>query len=433
PEIAGLDGVKHYLLFLQNSTELRPTGGFWGTYGILTVKDGDLVSVMTDDIYKVDAPAIGKLHTAPPSAMVRYLGADDWFLRDANWSPDVPTSVSRALEMYRAQTMLDGNVVAPKLSFDGVVLITPEFVKRLMSVLGSVTANGIVFTPENLVDKLEYEVERAYAAKNIPQNDRKDIVQDISHELLGRAKNAKIETAGKLLDAFSESLSENDIMLWSARPELQKLFATRQWTGAVRAPEDHDFFMPVDANLAALKTDAAMKRSYSYSIERSIDGDLVATARIDYDHLGTFDYKTTRYRTYTRVYAPKGSEFIRAEGNLKDDRLKNPTGARGTVDVGEELGAAVFGAFTSIEPGGTGHLSFTYKLPKNIKEQVDSGKYILDVQRQPGVGRVPLSVHLDFNKKISSASPPEASEYWFDDIYTSSGIAVPKQRFEVNF
>src|SRR3989338_3598117 len=48
------DVTKKYLVLFQNSSELRPTGGFPGTYAVATFKDGRLDWFLVDDVYNLD-------------------------------------------------------------------------------------------------------------------------------------------------------------------------------------------------------------------------------------------------------------------------------------------------------------------------------------------------------------------------------------------
>jgi len=45
PGVLGSDGTKKYLILFQNDKELRPTGGFWTAYAILTLEDGRIVGM----------------------------------------------------------------------------------------------------------------------------------------------------------------------------------------------------------------------------------------------------------------------------------------------------------------------------------------------------------------------------------------------------
>ena len=76
-------------------------------------------------------------------------------------------------------------------------------------------------------------------------------------------------------------------------------------------------------------------------------------------------------------------------------------------------------------------MGFIYKLPDHIKAMVDEGKYVLDVQRQPGVLGAALNLDLDFDQTIKAAEPEEISEYWYDDSYTYTTKASPFQTFVI--
>ncbi|HJN84901.1 MAG TPA: DUF4012 domain-containing protein [Patescibacteria group bacterium] len=437
PEVAGFEGTQNYLLFLQNTGELRPTGGFWGTYGVLTLKDGEIMDIQTDDIYAVDAPSVGHIRREPPAPIKRYLGLDNWYLRDANWSPDVPTAIRQAISFYKDEISVPSTeeypVTAPNVEFDGAILITPEVAVSLLELFGNVQIGDVEFTPDNFFDVLEYEVEQAFIERGIPVTQRKDIIGKLVDVLFARFKQADGELLSSLLESTLNLLDNNDILAYSAEPTVQQVFERQGWSGDLRVHAKHDHLMVVDANLGALKTDSVISRAYTYSVHRDVNGDLIAAAQVNYDHLGGFDYRTTRYRTYTRVYVPLGSELIGVNGSLLDDQTNNPNGTVGPVDVTEEFGATVFGTFTAVEPGSTGSLEFIYKLPARITEMVEAGKYELHVQRQPGISRAALNLDLDFDETIKGAMPEEISEYWYDDSYTYTTKAAPFQTYVVEF
>ena len=113
---------------------------------------------------------------------------------------------------------------------------------------------------------------------------------------------------------------QKQIMIFSNNEELQKNLERNNWSGAIKKT-DSDYLLVVDANLASLKTDPAVKRKIKY--ELSLEGnDYKARVSIEYDHGGEFDWKTTRYRTYTRIYVPEGSRLISADGFINEQNKK---------------------------------------------------------------------------------------------------------------
>jgi hypothetical protein len=182
-------------------------------------------------------------------------------------------------------------------------------------------------------------------------------------------------------------------------------------------PSDGDLQLIIDANLASLKSDPKVSRAVSYEIFRNTSGEYVGRTTIRYTHNGRFDWKTTRYRTYTRLYVPAGSEFIRAEGSMLDDALHNPTKAAGPVEVKDDLGLTSFGTFIAIEPGESRMLTFEYLLSEQVVEAIEDGSYGLTFLKQIGAQNHELTLDLDFDKNVTSASVPEAANEWGDDLY----------------
>jgi hypothetical protein len=150
------------------------------------------------------------------------------------------------------------------------------------------------------------------------------------------------------------------------------------------------------------------------------EGDWEARVAITYVHNGGFDWKTTRYRTYTRVYVPADSELLSVEGALVDDRLRDPAQRPGTADTYEELDRTAFGAFISIEPGDTGTLAFRYLLPTLVADALDDGNYALTVEKQPGTAGHGLTLDLNLGKKLTDAAPAEEPAEWGDSVYRYS-------------
>ncbi|MBI3963594.1 MAG: DUF4012 domain-containing protein [Candidatus Kerfeldbacteria bacterium] len=393
PQIAGHPVPQTYLFLLQNNTELRPTGGFIGTYGVLTVDAGEIDAFRTDNVYNLDVPAKDRVHETPPEPIRKYLRQEQWFLRDSNWSPDFPTAAAKALEFYR----LEGGTE----SFDGVIAVTPTLIESLLALTGEITIDGVVFNEQNVVDTLEFQVEKGFYRQGIAQADRKEIIGTLSSKLLDALLALPQSRWPDLLQTLQRNLDEKQVLLYFDHPDVQQVITEQAWSGHLRET-DEDFLMVVDANMASLKTDLGIDRSISYAVSRDADGSLVADLSIRYQNNGSFNWKTTRYRTYTRVYVPQGSVLLSSSGTMEDDRLQSRR--EGTVDVQDELGKTQFGAFIAIEPKQEGTLSFRYRLPDRVAAQVAGGHYGLIVQKQPGTLGHRLVVQIDVGRAARSVS-----------------------------
>lgn len=404
PAMAGYPKEKTFLVLLMNNTELRPSGGFISSYGIVRVRDGELVDFKTEDIYLLDLPAAGKFTLAPPKPLTDQLGIRQWNLRDSNWSPDFRRAAEQAIIIYD----LERAAARPDLpAVDGVIGITPDLAVDMVKLTGPVTVDGVTFTPENLVEELEYQVEQAFLDKNLPWLQRKDIQVDLVEEVLDRLLHLPTNRWVDAMRSFHVALTEGHLLFYDRDPQLQKLYEDNRWAGR-QQKTDGDYLQWVDANLGALKTDVVLDRRLSYSVAPNEKGELIATASMTYRNTGKFTYRTGRYRTYTRVFVPQGSTIISTEGSLRQDKTKNPSRAPyGPPDTGTEDGHTWFGTFVAIEPGETRTLTFTYKLPPALQTMAASDAYSLIVQKQLGTGAIPLTLNLDLGRPITAGEPAE--------------------------
>jgi hypothetical protein len=429
PAFAGLDRPQTSLLLFLNNAELRPGGGFIGTYGVLTMKDGDVASLETKDVYAVDGPAANVVKAVPPAPLQRWLGVSQWFFRDANWSPDFGASASQSLSLFDAERHAVG-VAGPDPT--QVIGFTPTFAAELLRLTGDIEVGGQTFTPQNVADRLEYQVEYGYVGQGIPLAQRKEILADLVDEMKARLEALPASKWGDVASAFERAVTDKQLLVWSADADTQKVAQAVGWSGTVTPPAWGDAQMVVDANLAALKSDPAVHRAITYEISTDASGQFVGKTTIRYQHTGSFDWKTTRYRTYVRLYVPQGSTLISATGTLADDKTKNPSLAPGTVDVGADLGFTTFGAFTAVEPGATQAVTFTYKLAPSVVDAIRSGSYKLAEFKQAGAAAYGLTLSLNLGKKLTNATPPEDPSHWGDTTYTLSTSLDQDRTFQVS-
>lgn len=421
PALAGYSSKANFLVMLQNNDELRPTGGFLGTYGILEMENGDILKFDTHDIYHIDMPVKDLLNITPPEPIKTYL-VDKWFMRDANWSPDWPTSAQKIEWFFEKENKLlpaKDKQYGYNNEFNGIIAITPKFVTDLLYITGPIIIQNEEYNKDNFHKLLQYKVERGYILLGVPSWQRKEIIGDILKELKIKLFDLPIERFPEILNIIKDDIDKKNILIFFKDKYLQELSKDLNFAGEIKAV-NNDYLMVIDANMASFKTDAVVSRKINYNLEQGPNGAFVKL-KVNYAHHGSFDWRTTRYRTYTRIYVPSGSEFIKAEG-LSD----------GDVEIKNEFGKTSFGAFISIEPGDIGSLYFEYKLPQRIEKQIEQGSYDLFIQKQPGNQVDELVVDLNMNNKVKSYSPigyyvekiRDKRIRWETDLETDRGFRV---------
>jgi hypothetical protein len=338
-------------------------------------------------------------------------------VRDANWSPDFAVSSEKVLEILQAEEEL---AEQPVTHFDGVIAMTPTFVSGLLAFVGPMEFAGETFTAENITDLLQYQVEQGFREEGVAEQNRKDIVGALTLLLTERLLTIPLSSWGDVSHYLLQALREKQVAAYSVESAVEETLEKAGWAGAARAGKG-DAFMVVDANLASLKTDSAVQRHIAYDLSLRDGSAPKATLTVTYQHTGTFDWKTTRYQTYTRVYTPLGSRLISSSGHADE------------VVVEEELGLTTFGAYVVVEPGETHTLNYTYELPSSALKETENGFYDLHVIKQLGAENHPLTIRVEFGTPLKTAAPSEESSLFGDSVYEVNTFLDQDKDFVVRF
>lgn len=424
PRLAGWRGGPHHvLLLLQNNTELRPSGGFVGAYAVVEIDRGRIQVLKTEGVEVLDAHTPSDWRIAPPAPIARYLKVDRWYFRDSNWSPDFAEAARQALILYDGEQ----GFMAPEI--DSVIAVTPTVLEQILDRIGPVTIDGITFDAETAVATLQHEVEYGYKERAVTFVDRKNVLHPLFVAVLNAVKNDLARRPGEYQSLWQNLFAQKHIALYSTDPLIQSWVEEKQWGGRVHVPAG-DTLLWVDANLLAWKTDHAIERRLTYTLDPSDKGEYVARAIMQYRHTGEYDWRTTKYRTYARLFAPRGSV-------LHSVMMKTTQGEwtviEKDVDQGEELNLAWFGTSVAVVPGETVSLSFEYQLPSSLSQEIvrDQG-YTLLVQKQAGTLSPGLTLDLDFGTNIRTATPEEGKPDYDSMRYQTATDLLVDREFTIH-
>lgn len=367
------DGVeKTFMVLFQNNMEIRPGGGYIGSFGIVKVKNGEVTLIQTHDLSNFDGRIPDTVK--PPYPMEETLHIKSWKLRDSNWFPDWPTNAKKAEEFYY---MGQG-----KEKFDGIIAINTGVLASFLKVTGPVTLSEYskTFDSENAILELEYEVEQQYAKDAKPRGERKSIMTPLAEEIMKKVGNLDLGKKIELAKIIRQDLYSKDIQLYFKDPELQREAELAGWAGKMPLDGNNDYLMMVDANLGALKSDYYIRREFNYSLDFRSPKPR-ATLKVTYNHTAKRkDWMTTDYLTYLRVYVPKGSWLVSSQNT-------------GQFVFGEEFNKKYFGTLVSVPLGRTKTVELTYDLPSSLSAE----DYNLMIEKQSGSGTVVGKVIIIFS------------------------------------
>jgi hypothetical protein len=398
PEIGGFRKKQTYLVLLQNSMELRPTGGFIGSLALVSFADGKMTALDIQDVYAADGQLKG--HVDPPLPIRNILGQEHWYLRDSNWNPDFSVSGPMAAWFYEKEM---GTHV------DGVIAISLPFVTKLLELTGPIELtdfNERISASNFFVKSLLYTQTDFFPGST----QKKDFLGSLTNALLTRLTTDRNLSAVKLLQATSSSLDGRDIQFYFADTNVQTVIAQWQWAGGATfapcqpvsqsIPCISDGVGIVQANLGVNKVNYFIKQEaiarVIFDEAGNVTQEVTATIRNDSSrevHDGGGDY-----RSYTRFLYPAGTEFISAtvDGQklpLYDAKSKNATASAVTV---EESGGVVSIGLPLVVPAhGQGQVQVV-TLRRNIFTFKPSASYVYRVRKQAGVGTFPWQTIIEY-------------------------------------
>jgi hypothetical protein len=404
PRLLGWGDEKRYLVLAQNPAELRPSGGYTGTVGTITLRDGAIVGQDFVDTYdlsvQADLPFVD-----PPDELTAYLLGEgqSWRLADANWSPDFPTVARKAMEFYGIETGEE--------DIDGVIAITTYALDRLLEVTGPVDVPeyGVTVQPGEVTMTL-LGATRGTAGSI---EGRKNVLDALAVETLNRLLSLPPENWEEIVTALEDVGSQRSALVWLADEDAQGLVEDAGWDGRVRQ-DAGDYLYVVESNVAPTsKYNLVVDRTDTLSVTLDDKGTATNQLRLDwqnragepgepYASLRSFSISEEGwYGAYLRALTPEGSKLLSARGAVSQ-RI------HGAERVGTEAGRTVFGNDLLMPPGPS-KLTYRYRVPGAAVQRDGGWLYELVVQKQPGARPVPVTVEVVLPEGAAVTDLPEGA------------------------
>ena len=390
PWLVGANNQRRtFLILLQNNMELRPTGGFIGSFALLSFEDGSLTNFEVKDVYLADGQLKG--HVEPPKQIKEVLGEESWYLRDANWSPDF-SKTAKNTEWFLKKEL--GREV------DGVFGFNLEAAKKLIAAFGEIYLPDFneKINANNLFERTEFWSEKEF----FPGSTQKmAFLGLLGKQLFENIKAARPEEYLKIGRAVLESLEEKEILVYTHQPQLTATLHQLNWDGAIKKPLCHldfcfsDYLFLVEANLGVNKANYFLRRSLEQSIKFQKDGQIIHNLKINYENTAVSDaWPGGNYVNWLRIYLPSQTKIeeiiIYDPLNPQEKTIVDPRQREEEIKNGKEI--IGFLVRVPIKQRRTIEIKF------NQKTEVggESLGYLLYWQKQSGYQSTPVSLLVSF-------------------------------------
>ena len=368
PRILGLEKQMTYLLLIQNSTEITPSGGVVSSVAKIILENGEIKDIVVEDLSSFNASLTkdSSLIALPPE-LSGYLSSSQG-VEKAFYVPDFPKAAEAMRTVYE-------NTFNEEI--DGIFAVDLDFVKQLLSFTGPIFLSyyDISVDENNIYEKAQFYTE--YGESQISQN--KNFMSNVIYKISDTFFTSKDSFSSyAFLDALDKSLNEKHLLAYFKDPSVRNAFYELNWCGDL-ALYNGDYFYALDTNVGATRSNIDVQKEVNYFMQKNSEGFYTAHAEIIFTHKGKSNaWPGGVYKDLLRLYVPKGSSLVKASYTNKVE-----------VDVTKDIKTFIYESFTSfplliqVGAGETAKVDIYYTLP-----EIDY--YTLMVQKQPGTTRTPF-------------------------------------------
>jgi hypothetical protein len=319
--LLGVGQARHFLVQTLDRDELRPSGGFTGDYGVLTITDGKLEPFELNNINQLDYNGNGWIFGKSAFAPYSWWPFTDWGLRDSNLSADYPTTAKISMQLFHNEGG-DGGIV----DVDGVIQITPVTISHVLRVTGPIFVPGYneTITADNLEERIHYyQQDPAGIAKQkeLNPNDphvfdiRKRFTQLVVRLIQEKVKQLPSSELAPLAKQVFADLRSRDLQLYVTNKDLEDLLLKSRAGGAMDTTPGVDGYTLVQANVSVAKSTPFVKLTQTDDVTLDDKGGATHRLTITMNNRPTSNvYGFTTYRDYVRIYVPPQARLQRADG-----------------------------------------------------------------------------------------------------------------------
>lgn len=389
--LLGYDHPTTYLLLLQNDTEMRANGGFFGSYAVATLDKGQ-AEFRFEDIYTPDGQLDGHVEAPKPIEEAFRKGA--FLLRDSDWDPDFVNSAKTIRWFFEK-----GGEVNPDL----MMTISLSTIKKILNIVGAINIPDydLTLSEDNIFSMLQAKVETDFFAGS---TQKKDILNALGRAFIAKLEYLPLTKKLEVVQIIWDEVDHKNILVNSTNDSFQAKLEENQMAGVLKYPKCQDgegkcmldVYLAVESNLGANKANCCTDTQTTHKITKSLDL-YKHDIQIEYKNKSIDenpklpDFFGGNYIDYVRFYIPKNATklVVTASPTLPTTLSYFPdpyTSGPARIDVNDYFLFKIIGFFHTTRAGTSSDIHISYELP--ITEQ----EYELHVLKQNGMQTSPQEI-----------------------------------------
>lgn len=393
---------RHIAILLLNPSEIRPGGGFLGSFVELTIQNASITNVIVRDINEVDRTLL--IQVVPPKPL--QVSERRWRTADTNWFFDFKDSAKKTLSFMSSSGLYHDNHIA----FDGAIAISPKVVSDILKLTGplSVAGSDTPLTSDNFIYAIQKSVQQGQATE---ADSPKAILEVLAPTLLKKINELSSDKRSALLSFIPQWAEDRDAMGYFTNDIFEENLEHYGAAGRVYSLPinfEGDYLAVVNANIGGGKTDLFMRNRVTLDSQIDLKGTVTNHVVIQRSHHG-YESPYWWYRVpnqnYMQVFTPASAELMGATGGMQkrilpkvnfnsgsyetDSDLQNIESTAQTYATHPEimnimeLGKRVFATWTTTALRATSTLTMDYQ-HRLFVTSTDGKEYTFVLERQMG-------------------------------------------------
>lgn len=371
PDLLGVNERKRYLILFQNEGEIRSTGGWLTSYGIVGVEGGQIRELFVDDIYNADGTLkVQNKRATPPGSMSNALEITNWPFSLVNWYPDLADTLTEA-EPFISE-------LGKGSSLEGLITIDVSFVKELLERWGGIEVPGEteLITSENLDSKI-FQMHEEF----VPGSTQKTTFSaNLANEIVKKLLSMNIADLMGMADIFEKTLDEKHLQATFKNKDAYNFFSSRNWANSM-SNKYNDAPIAIDWNWGGNKANLYLDKNYSLTINIKDEDTIDFIYSINVENTSTENvYPEGDYINYQRIYIPPQAKILRINGIENNE-----------YSVYRESGFKVIGGWFNTPIKSINTLDISYRIEREdgdsnfpIVIQEQNAFFDINLFKQPG-------------------------------------------------
>jgi hypothetical protein len=394
----------HILVLFQNPSEIRPAGGFLGSYADVTIREGNIEDVAVHDV--ADADTAFKENIIPPKPLQAEVSR--WRPADANWFFDFGDSASETISFFERSDLY----AASSTKFDAAIALSPKVISDLLSLTGPISPSGtkIAFASSTFLIQIQKMVQSGQATgATYP----KAVIKELAVAMFQKIAALDESQKKSMISMAADWINKKDIMLYSKNPAFENFFKTYGAAGTVaELPQNFegDYLAVVDANIVGQKSDLYVAQNVNFESRINADGTVEDSVIISRKHNGNqspYWWYRAANQDYLQLFIPDGSTLSNESGGIAKNIVSPVAYAKNGYSTDpmvsaiestqknifgypvfshEESGKEVFATWSRVTAGNTATISFDYSHRLFVAPAVGVS-YRFIFEKQAGVAR----------------------------------------------